>query len=163
MKKTPLKRGNKQLKRTPFKKKYSRLNTRSTSETSVIKEEIQALLRQICILRDSGCVLRHYKETGACGGYRKDGELILQFDHLNSRTHSISYGDPRLGVCLCQRHHIFWKKQNPALFMDIIRKHIGKERSNLLDKVIADKNAYKMDWKLVKVGLISELNKLSTL
>jgi hypothetical protein len=92
--------------RTPLKRK-------SDSETAQIKERIQALLRAAVIQRDGGCIFRHYPEAGACGGYRKDGQLILQADHLNTRARNISYGDVRLAVCACQRHHIFWKPQHP--------------------------------------------------
>ena len=115
--------------------KSSRLRVRSKNDLSLVKEHIQALLRQIAIIRDGGCVFRNYPETGACGGYRNDGQLILQFDHLNSRTHAVSYGDSRLGICACKRHHLFYKKQYPAKYEEIARKAIGPERCVLLDTV----------------------------
>jgi hypothetical protein len=72
--------------------------------------------------RDGGCILRHYTDVaGKCGGYRTDGGLILQFDHFHSRANSISYGDLRLGGILCKRHHIFWKKQYPDVFMQLVK------------------------------------------
>jgi len=104
------------------------------------------------IQRDRGCIFRHYPEAGACGGYRKDGALILQADHLNTRARNISYGDVRLAVCACQRHHIFWKPQHPD------GEHIGPERSALLDRVIADQTPYRFflsDWQKLEASLRS--------
>lgn len=143
------------MKRSPIRKK-------SNSPEALCKERIQALCRQIGLIRDKGCVMRFYPESGACGGYRKDGGIIYQFDHLNSRIHAVSFGDPRLGVILCQRHHIYWKPQEPNLFISIVRKHIGPVRAALLDKVQLHRwIPQKMDWKLVELGLIQELKKLS--
>ena len=137
------------------------LRQKSTHTASEAKDEIQGLLRQIVIERDGGCVLRHYREAGACGGYTKAGDLILQFDHLNSRVHSSSFGDERLGVCVCKRHHIFWKKQYPAKYEELVRRHIGKARCDLLDRVREDNHKpYKADWKLVKLGLERTLKNL---
>ena len=119
------------------------------------------LLRSVVIARDEGCVLRNSPEAGACGGFTNDKVLILQADHLHSRVHSISFGDSRLAVCVCLRHHIFWKKQYPAEYEKIIRKIIGRKRCKLLDQVRADYKPYKMDWKLVRFGLYDELAKLT--
>lgn len=154
MKRSPLKRSVKPLKR-------SKLRVAGVSDVSEIKREIQSIIRAIAIHRDGGCVLRHYPETGKCGGYRKDGELILQFDHLNSRAYAVSYADVRLGVILCFRHHFYWKKQHPNEFITIIRKQIGKERSALLDRVQADRTPHKVDWNLELLALKQELKKYS--
>jgi hypothetical protein len=98
----------KPLKRTPLKKK-------STSPTAQIKGNIQALLREIVIIRDGCCILRdlparirYFYEVPDCNGYRKDGELILQADHLITRENNATYADSRLVVCVCQGHH-GWK------------------------------------------------------
>lgn len=136
--------------------KKSYLKRKGQSETALIKDEIQTKLRQYAIERDGGCVFRDYPETGACGGHRKDGELILQYDHLNSRSNAISYADERLGICVCKRHHLFYKRQYPAKYEELARKVIGKERCKLLDQVRADYRTYKMDWKLE----LLRLNKL---
>src|ERR1700733_1626491 len=96
-------------------KRKSPLREKSDSPTAQCKSRIQALLRAIAILRDGGCVLRFYSEAGACGGYRNDGELILQAEHLNTRERNISYGDIRNIECLCQRHHGYFKPQYGAL------------------------------------------------
>ena len=153
MKRTPFKRSTKPLKRT-------RLKMRGVSDASVLKEQIQHLLREIALVRDKTCVLNDEEEAGKCGGYRKDGALVLQFDHLNSRTHAISFSDSRLGVLVCKRHHLYYKKQYPAQYEKLVRKAIGKARCELLDKVRADHKPYKVDLKLAIVGLTQELNKL---
>lgn len=150
------------MKRVPFKKykhllARKNLRVRGISDSSILKEEIQALLREISIIRDGGCVFRKYPESGVCGGFRKDGKLILQFDHLNSRTHAISFSNPDLGICVCKRHHIFWKKQYSAQYEAIARKIIGIKRCKILDAVRADRHAYKIDLKLAKLALEQEL------
>lgn len=134
----------------------------SNNPTAQTKERIQALLRKIAIARDGGCFLRHYvAEAGQCGGYTKNGNLILQFDHLNTRARNISFADTRLGVCACQRHHIFWKKQHPALYEKLARHFIGKDRTKLLESVIADRRSYNFvlsDWLLLEKALEKELS-----
>ena len=137
--------------------KPSRLRVRHPSDTNYIKDEIQALCRQIALIRDEGCVLRNYPETGQCGGYRKDGELILQFDHLNSRVHSISFGDTRFGVIVCKRHHLYYKRQYPFEYERAVIDAIGPERAKLLYRVREDRTPYKADWKLIKLSLEQEL------
>ena len=116
------------MKRTLFKRKTHKLAFKHSSPSNDIKDEIQGLLRSIAIIRDGGCVLRDYPQTGKCGGYTKDGNLILQYDHLNSRTHSISFADERLGVLVCKRHHIFYKPQYPFEYERCVIDAIGKER-----------------------------------
>lgn len=151
--KTGLKQGTGQLRRT-------KLRVVGHSTTSELKRDIQAILRQIVIKRDGGCILRNYPESGACGGYRNDGELILQAEHLHTRSNGASYADSRLAVCLCSRHHIFWKPQYSDTYYEIVRKHIGPERTKLLDAVKNDHRPHKMDWKLEKMGLEQELKQM---
>lgn len=166
MKRGYLKKGTSQLKRSGFKNrstvalKRGKLRVVGVSTMAELKKEIQATLRLISIARDGGCVLRNYQESGACGGYRKDGELVLQYDHLHSRTHAISFSDPRLGVCVCKRHHIYWKKQYPITYEAIIRKVIGRKRCKLLDDVREDRGTYKVDLKLELLVLKKELQKV---
>lgn len=153
MKKTYIKRSKIALKRT-------KLRVVGHSDVSEIKRDIQAVLREIVILRDGGCILRHYGESGQCGGYRKDGELILQAEHLHTRGNSASYADHRLVVCLCQRHHIFYKPQHADEYYRIVKSHIGKERTSLLERVQEDHSAHKMDWKLELLSLERERDRL---
>ena len=117
-------------------------------------KRIQALLRQIVIIRDGGCVLRLYPETGACSG-------PLQAEHLNSRTHAHTFGDTRNIVCLCQRHHIFWKPQNSRRYWEIIQIIIGKTRWAWLKLAEADHSPHKVDWAAQEIALQYELSKLT--
>lgn len=149
------------MKRTPLKRKIplrsrSKLRVEGHSDVAEIKRNIQALLREAVIARDKGCVMRHFPEAGACGGYRRDGALILQFEHLVTRANSASFGDVRLGVCLCQRHHIFWKPQHSQLYWQLIERQIGPERWNLLQRVLADRSPHRFylaDWKAIEAAL----------
>ncbi len=128
-----------------------------------VKKEIQDTLRQIVIIRDGGCVLRDYPESGQCGGFANDGHLILQAEHLVTRGNSISYGDTRNIVCLCMRHHNFFKPQHSLLYWKLIEQIIGPERWKYVQKIQADESAhmsYKVDFTLVLVGLKQELRKL---
>lgn len=147
------------MKKTPLKRTKG-LRMRGVSDSSVLKERIQAKLRQVVMRRDGGCMLRHYPETGKCGGYTKGGMLILQAEHLNSRSHMISFADSRLAICLCSRHHIFWKPQNSARYWEIVEEMIGPKRWELFQKVKADRRAYKIDLKMQLIGLEAELKKL---
>src|SRR6266481_491384 len=121
------------------------------SDFSKTKRRIQSLLRQIAILRDKNCVLNRYSITGACSG-------PFQAEHLASRSISISYGDMRNIVLLCQRHHIFWKPQNSRMYWELIEQIIGPVRWNYIKLVEADKKPYKMDWLLVEVSLQHQLS-----
>lgn len=140
--------------------KASRLRLKGVSDSSKAKERIQALLRSIGLLRDGGCIFRHYPETGECGGYKKDGSLILQFDHLNSRVHAISFSDSRLGVIACLRHHFYYKKQYPFEYERCAINNIGKKRADLLYLVRADRSPHKVDLKLAELALEKELGDL---
>lgn len=146
------------MKRSPLRRKAGRLKARADNETNRIKDDIQAYLREIVILRDGGCVLRHYPESGQCGSRpTKNGHIILQAEHLHTRSHSASYADSRLVVCLCERHHIFWKPQHADEYYKLIRTIIGPERSALLDKIQAARFLpSKMNWKLELAALKQE-------
>ena len=146
------------MRRTPLKKQ-------SKSTSAQAKRRIQALLRKNAILRDGGCVLRNYPEAGECGGYRNDGELILQAEHLISRTKASTYGDMRNIVCLCQRHHFFWKKQNSRLYWELIEDCIGKERWVWLKRAESDRKPYHFslnDWINIEISLTQDLQKYET-
>lgn len=162
MKRTALKR------RTPLRRKAVALAAHSDSGSSVVKERIQALLRDIVIKRDGGCILRHFEEAGACGGRRNDGELILQAEHLVTRANSLSFADLRNIVCLCRHHHGDWKPQHSRLYWELIERYIGPERWAWIKVVEADKKAYRFfesDWLKVEAYLTSLLrsNKIELL
>lgn len=143
------------MKRTPLKRK-------SSSPTALMKDKIQATLREIVIARDGGCVLRNYKneinpQYRECGGWRNDGGLILQAEHLHTRANASSFSDSRLVVCICQRHHIYYKPQHSDEYYRIVKKHIGPERTKLLEAVQNDHSAHKVDLALALVVLKKEL------
>lgn len=127
------------------------------STSSQLKREIQALLRELAIKRDGGCVLRDYQASaGQCSG-------PLQAEHLVSRANSATYADMRNIVCLCQRHHIFWKPQNSRLYWDLIKTIIGDERWDWYLARDHDRRPYPMgkaDWKLCIIQLQQELAKV---
>jgi hypothetical protein len=98
--KTPLKVGG-------FLRRGTSLKAKGSSDTATIKDSIQDLLLAIVKIRDGGCILRSIP-THHCNGFRKDGTLILQADHLITRANSATYADPRLVVCVCKGAH-GWK------------------------------------------------------
>jgi hypothetical protein len=133
-----------------------------------VKDRIQTLLRAIALIRDGGCVLAPFQGKNGipyCNGYRKDGEMIYQYDHLNSRAFNVSYADPRLGVIICKGHH-GWKTftdNNKKLYDALVRKIIGPARSKLWDRVETDRKTYHMgvyEWQKVELGLAAELKKM---
>jgi hypothetical protein len=150
----------------PFGKKRNKLRMRGVSDTSVLKEEIQRLVREIVIKRDGGCIFR--KEKGhVCSGYANDGHLVLQADHLISRGNSETFADTRLIVCVCKGIH-GWKSVGANLrkaeYDKRVKKLISKERLELWNKCEKNRfNSYRMsayDWKLEICNLKSELKDL---
>lgn len=141
------------------------LNKIGKSEVTKCKLRIQALLRKMAIIRDGGCILRHYEEAGQCGGYGKvSGELILQAEHLNTRERNISFGDMRNIVCLCQHHHGYFKPQYSLIYWDLVRRHIGEDRWAWLQRVIKDRKSYPMglwDWGKVEAALKQDLDQIN--
>ena len=167
------------MKRSPLRRKSGRLRNRALSETARIKDDIQAALREIVIKRDGGCIFRDelqwqqkpgliiYSSNGVppCNGYRKDGALILQADHLITRGNSATYADPRLVVCVCKGHH-GWKSVGSNLrkqqYDAIVRQLISKERVELWDKMEAQSwKPTKVNWQLELAALKRELAKMS--
>lgn len=149
-----LKRGTKQLKRTPFKQKVNKglkrsvLNKLGKGTSATIKRRIQALLREIVILRDGGCILR--LALGNCSGPN-------QAEHLNSRVHAHTFADTRNVVCLCQYHHIFWKPQNSRRYWELIEQHLGPAKWAWLKIAEANHMPHKIDWVLMEIALKKEL------
>lgn len=148
----------------------TRLKMRGTSDTSVLKEKIQDKVRDIVILRDGGCVLRNpyiiqqdLFNIPPCNGYRKDGELILQADHLITRANSATFAETRLIVCVCKGHH-GWKKWHEEEYNAVLRGILPQERVDLWDRCKADRwkprKAGVYDWKLSLVALEQEYQSL---
>jgi hypothetical protein len=148
-----MKRGGYLQRHTPLKSN-TRLNVVGNSDTAQIKNQIQHELRRIVIARDKGCILRGSFEVSACGGYSKDGEIILQADHLLSRAHSATFADPRLVVCVCKAHHA-WKSLGgnlrKAQYDELVRSILPQDRVELWDKCERDSwrphRTSAMDWR----------------
>ena len=158
------------LKRTPFKPqprkplkarkgfaiKKSVLRKISKDPTAQSKVRIQALVREIVIKRDKGCILRLKRFCGGDVGY-----AVLQADHLITRANSATYGDTRLIVCVCTRCH-GWKSlgsnRNKKEYDTLVRSLLPPERVALWDMAEADSHrTFKADWSLVEVALLREL------
>lgn len=157
LKRTSLKRGTSQLKRT-------RLNVAGHSTTAQDREEIQRLVRVIVTMRDGGCVLRKHR----CGveAYVQDeiviSDSIIQADHLVTRSNSASYADTRLIVCLCGPCHS-WKHWHEKEYDALVRSILPVERLKLWDRVEEARQAHqthKADWKLEITALKQEYAKI---
>lgn len=160
-----MKRGGYLQRRTPLKAK-------SASDTSTIKEDIQATVRAIVIARDGTCIFNRmtleweipdaYK-VPHCNGYAKDGHLILQADHLITRSNSATYADTRLIVCVCKGHH-GWKKWNEQRYNEIVRQLLPADRVALWDKAHAARytptRMTSSDWAKELAALKQELFKM---
>jgi hypothetical protein len=122
--------------RTPIKR-FTKLAAVGSSDTTQLKNEIQAEVRRIVIARDGGCVLRGSFDVPACGGYATDGHLILQADHLITRANSATFADPRLIVCVCKSHH-GWKSvggnARKAQYDAAVRAILPPDRIELWDR-----------------------------
>lgn len=137
--------------------KRSRLKMRGTSETSVLKEEIQDLLRQVVMKRDGGCVLRGIRH---CGGELDTEGVVIQADHLITRGNSATYADSRLVVCICKSCH-GWKHYNEREYDEVVKTVLSEETIELWDKCLKDSwnptRKYSADWKLHILQLKQEL------
>lgn len=114
------------------------------------------------IARDNGCVLRFYPEAGDCGGYTKAGDLILQAEHLVTRANSASFAELDNVVCLCQRHHGYFKPQHSLLYWSLIERHIGPERWRKVQAWLHDARPHRMterDWVMASLVLRQELER----
>ena len=161
---------NNEVKRSYFKRKQyrpmkrTRIKVRGSSKTADLKSQIQDLLRAIVIIRDGGCILRNLQGVPQCNGYRSDGELILQADHLITRSNSATYAELKLVVCVCKGHH-GWKKYYETRYNEVVRKILPTESVELWDLrekerfIPTRKGAY--DWKMEVVFLKEQLRKLS--
>jgi hypothetical protein len=166
MKRSWIKRGTSQLKRSGFKQKptvpmkRSRLNVVGKSSTAKIKKDIQALLREIVILRDKQCILygiRCYHQVGMEG-------IVWQAEHLIERSNSATYADTRLVVLVCKNCHGWkhFKKSNHDLYDEWVRQKLSPERVKHWDKCKQDSwRTTKVDWALEKVALEQTLKHLS--
>lgn len=141
--------------------KRSYLKRVGTSETAQIKREIQRILRLIVMDRDGGCVLRKLRH---CGGELDTEGVVIQADHLISRSNNATYADSRLVVCICKSCH-YWKSVagnlRKAEYDSLIKTLISKERVELWEQCEKDFwKPRKMDWKLELIVLTKEYENL---
>jgi hypothetical protein len=152
-----MKRGGPLRRATPLRT-HAKLRVVGDSDCTTILNNIQALLRDHAIQRDGGCALRHCAEAGDCGGRTRSDELILQAEPLNSRKHSVSCAT--CATSLCPHHHLHFRKKEPPVYWELIRRHTGEERWAWLQRVIADKRPYRYylaDWEAIEAVLRAEL------
>jgi hypothetical protein len=157
-----VKRGGYIQRRTPLKTK-TRIKAVGNSDTAILKDQIQSLVRAIVIKRDGGCIFRAVYGVPACNGFRLDGEPVLQADHLITRANSATYADTRLIVCVCKGHH-GWKNWHQKEYEAVVRRIISHEREALWDRCEQDswrpKRTSAMDWKLAIAALKQELRQV---
>jgi len=157
------------MKRGGYLNRRTPLAISGHSETSEVKKEIQAVAREIVIIRDGGCILRniHYRDFPECGGYRNDGELILQADHLVTRANNATFADTRLIVCVCKAHHA-WKSLGSNArkkeYDELVRTLLPSDRVALWDA--CERDSWKpnrgaaFNWTVTLAALKQELREI---
>ena len=143
------------IKRKPHSFKPHKIPREGKSTVSKTKKAIQKQLRENAIKRDKSCVVSQHLEDvpdnwKQCGKYRKDGQLIVQAEHLCGRANSQCYADMDNIVLVCMRHHFYFKTQRAPIYWDIIRKHIGEERWAKVQAWEKDNSVYRFsaeEWR----------------
>lgn len=159
-----MKRGGQLPRRTPLKRKAP-LRVKGISDTATIKDEIQALLREIVMLRDGQCILADIR----CNHIVGMPGVVFQAEHLIERSNSATYADSRLVVCVCRDCHGWkhFKKSNHDLYDVLVKQRISPERVALWEK--CDANSWRpqrtsaTDWKLTLIALKQELRQLQNI
>lgn len=125
---------------------------RKTSELQRVKLRIQKLLLQAVRERDGGCILRSKQvRAGKCWGH-------TQADHLVPRYYNATFADLDTIICVCRGHHIYFKRQNPILFAELVKGIIGEERyAGILSKRKLSKQMGIKDWLKVEEELKNKL------
>ena len=133
------------------------LRKKSKNPASQAKERIQALLREIVIARDKGCILRFIRK---CGG--EVGEAVLQADHLVTRANSATFSDSRLVVCICRNCH-GWKRWWKEEYDELVKTILPKERVTLWERAEKERKTHKphqgINWNTEEAYLKQELRK----
>jgi hypothetical protein len=156
-----VKRGGYLQRHTPLKTK-TRIRVAGVSDTADLKKEIQALVREIVIKRDGGCILRNKRR---CGG--DIGFAVLQADHLITRANSATFADTRLIVCVCRSCHA-WKSlgsnNRKAEYDALVKTILPADRVALWERCERDSwrpvRTGVYDWKVAIVALKQELRKM---
>ncbi len=121
-------------------------------------------MRDIVIARDGGCILRDIRR---CNGLRGITGVVLQADHLITRSNSATFADTRLIVCVCRNCHA-WKSlgnnRRKAEYDALVKTILPADRVLLWERCEADSwrpvrtGAY--DWKIAIAALKQELSAL---
>ena len=146
------------MKRSWLKRKTP-LHKKGKSDNTEIRDTIQSLLREIVMIRDGGCILRKYRR---CGG--EIGQVVIQADHLITRSNSATFADERLVVCLCKSCH-GWKHWHEKEYDALVKRILPKNRVELWEKCELERQSHraiKMNWILEIIHLRQVLKKLST-
>ena len=99
--------------------------------------------------------MRHYPETGQCSGY-------TAADHIITRGNAATYACLENVVCLCNRHHIYWKPQNPTLYVKFVKEYLG-DKYEWIEKAetYRPKHSFgEYEWRKIEMYLKQEYNKL---
>lgn len=150
------------MKRTGFKR-TAKPRVAGHPTVPQLKKDIQALLREIVIIRDGKCILHGIRcnhEVGMEG-------LVWQAEHLIERSNSATYADTRLVVLVCRNCHGWkhFKKSNHDQYDTWVKTKLSKERVILWERCEADSwrpaPTRSYDWQLAKVALEQELKALT--
>lgn len=139
--------------------KKTRIRVVGKSDTAIVKKEIQAVLREIVMLRDKGCLLRMER----CGNELDAPGVVFQADHLIERSNSATYANPDLLVCLCKGCHGWkhFKKSNHDAYNAMVKEILPEHRVKLWEKCEAESwRTSKMDWQLELTALRQILSKM---
>lgn len=147
------------MQRSTGLKRKAPLAKKGKSETTKIKDRIQALLREIVILRDGGCVVGRIRK---CGNETFNPNAVYQAEHLIERSNSATYADSRLVVCVCRNCHGWkhFKKSNHDQYDAMVKSVIEQERVKLWER--CEQESWKphrtsaTDWRLHVANLEQE-------
>lgn len=146
-----------------FGSRRKKLRIKGISSTSQIKDEIQAVIRQIVIKRDKKCILYGIRCNHEYGV--NDEGVVWQAEHLVERSNSATYADLKLVVLVCKNCHGWkhFKKSNHDQYDEWVKQVIGKDRVAHWERCVKQSwRPTKVDWKLTLVALKQELKNLST-
>jgi hypothetical protein len=142
--------------------KRTKIRVAGKSTTAEVKREIQALLREIVMIRDKKCILHGVRcnhEVGMEG-------VVWQAEHLVERSNSATFADHRLVVLVCRNCHGWkhFKKSNHDQYDAWVKMKLPTDRKALWE--MCEKNIWQprrttaFDWKLEKLALEAVLRNL---
>jgi hypothetical protein len=123
--------------------KKTKLRVKGISTTAELKRDIQALVREIVIIRDGGCILRDKRchVTARVENNKVISDTVIQADHLVTRANSATFADTRLIVCICKGCHA-WKHWNEKEYDNLVKTVLPKDRLELWEKAEKDHQAH---------------------